>query len=68
MARLSERYDEVLIVVRTPHGKLLWKSTDKTWSLGAMMRYMNCVDEMDRMDERQQIMGSIEDVDNEERG
>jgi hypothetical protein len=40
-------------MARDEQNRLVWKSSDKTWAVGAMSRYMNSLDEWDRDDERQ---------------
>ena len=44
-----------MLIAGTSDGILLWRSSDKTWSIGAAGRYLKCADEQDREDERQQM-------------
>lgn len=52
VAKLGEHYQDFVIMARDRKNRLLWKTSDKSWALGAMTRYMNCIDEWDRVDER----------------
>ena len=52
-ARCSEHFREFLLLVKTKDGRMFWKSSDKTWAMGAATRYLNCSDETDREDERE---------------
>jgi len=52
LAKFSGNYPDFLVIVTTTSGRLLWKSTNKTWGIGAATRYLNSTDEWDREDER----------------
>lgn len=52
ITRIGERYEQYLLIVRTEGGQMMWKSRDKTWAVGAATRYLNCTEELDRIDER----------------
>ena len=61
VARFSGQYPEFLIIVRTKSSRLQWKATDRTWAIGAAMRYLNCAEEWDRKEERDAMKDSEED-------
>lgn len=52
MCKLGEQFQDYLMIVRTNHGKIAWKSRDATWALGAIERYRNSMLELDRIDDR----------------
>ena len=47
VASLGEQFKDYLLIARTSDGILLWRSSDKTWSIGAAGRYLKCADEQD---------------------
>ena len=55
VARFSGNYNEFLVIVKAKNGNLQWKSSDKTWAMGAAARYLNCIDEVDREEERRNL-------------
>jgi hypothetical protein len=52
-ALVGEHFRDYVLMARDEKNRLIWKSSDKTWAVGAMSRYMNSLDEWDRDDERQ---------------
>jgi hypothetical protein len=52
-ALFGEHFKDYVVMARDAQNRLVWKSSDKTWAVGAMNRYMNSLDEWDRDDERQ---------------
>lgn len=58
-AKFSGNYEEFLVIVKTRDGAFLWKATDPTWAIGAARRYLTCADEVDRLEERAQIMEDL---------
>ena len=56
-AQIGEKYTDYTIMVRDTKNRVLWKASDKSWAMGAMTRYMNCIDEWDREDERRMTNG-----------
>lgn len=52
VAKFSGHYQEFLVIVKSGGGRLMWKSSDTTWAIGALNRYLSCIDECDREDER----------------
>ena len=55
VARFSGNYLEFIVIVKRKDGNLNWKSSDKTWAMGAVTRYLNCTDEWDREEERKAL-------------
>jgi hypothetical protein len=53
VARFSGHYLEFLVIVKRKDGNMAWKSSDATWACGGAMRYLNSIEEMDRLDERE---------------
>lgn len=41
VARGGEHFSEYLMIVKTSAGSLDWRSSDKTWAMGAAERYLN---------------------------
>jgi len=57
LARFSGGYTSFMVIVRTPSGRLLWKSTDKTWAIGACHRYLNGANAWDAEEEKEAYEG-----------
>ena len=49
---VAGRYLDYFIIVRDLDGNLTWRYGDKTWAIGACLRYINWADEKDRMEKR----------------
>jgi hypothetical protein len=47
---LAEHSADYLVVMRTPQGELIWKSSDKSWAVGVCERYITYTHEQDRLD------------------
>lgn len=56
VARLGERYTDYFLAVRTSTGRLIWRSSDKTWAAGVCVRYATAIDEEDRIFERARLL------------
>ena len=52
LSSLAEHYTEYLVIVKTSENNLMWRARDTTWGVGAADRYLRCMDEIDRLDER----------------
>lgn len=52
IAVFSGHYTDFVVIAKTPSGRLHWKSTDKTWGLGACRRFITVTEELDRLEER----------------
>lgn len=48
VAYLGEHYPDYVIIVKARDTRVFWKSSDRIWSSGAMMRYQRFIDETDR--------------------
>lgn len=55
LAKFSGNYLEFLVIVKRKDGNLNWKSTDKTWALGAVTRYLECMKAADWKEEQDAI-------------
>ena len=55
LARFSGHYQEFLVIAKSKEGRLQWHATDSTWASGACRRYLSCIDELDREDERKKL-------------
>lgn len=40
-AKVGEHFPEFLMIVKTDEGFMDWRSSDKTWAMGAAERYLN---------------------------
>lgn len=54
-ARVGEKYADFVIMVRDSKNRLIWKSSERSWAIGAMSRYINSLDEWDREEDRRAI-------------
>lgn len=41
VAKSGEHFEDYLLIVKTNNGTLDWRSSDKTWAMGAAERYIN---------------------------
>jgi hypothetical protein len=41
VAKSGEHFQEYIVIVKTPNGTLDWRSSDKSWAMGAAERYLN---------------------------
>lgn len=41
VAKSGEHFEDYLLIVKTNNGTLDWRSSDKTWAMGAAERYLN---------------------------
>lgn len=41
VAKSGEHFDDYLLIVKTNNGTLDWRSSDKSWAMGAAERYLN---------------------------
>lgn len=41
VAKSGEHFQEYVVIVKTPNGTIDWRSSDKTWAMGAAERYLN---------------------------
>lgn len=49
------RFERFLVIVTKENSpKLYWKSNDGTWAVGAATRYLSSMDELDRIQDREQ--------------
>jgi len=55
VSKFSGNYPEFCVIVTTESRQLLWKSTNRTWATGACTRYLACVGEQDKHEERLRI-------------
>jgi hypothetical protein len=55
-ANLGERFGDYLIIVRSDKG-LSWRSSDRTWAIGACDRYVDSVLSDDRVEREEQKDG-----------
>lgn len=53
-ANMGENFADYLVMVRLPNGGHAWKASDKNWALGAIKRFVTCIEEKDRFDVRKQ--------------
>lgn len=47
VAKTGEHFPEYIVIVKTHNGNLDWRSSDKTWAMGAAERYLNICHEED---------------------
>lgn len=40
VAKSGEHFQEYVVIVKAPGGTIDWRSSDKTWAMGAASRYL----------------------------
>jgi hypothetical protein len=54
---VAQFFPDFLIIVRYDHERpIMWKSSDRTWAIGACQRFMTSVDECDRLQQQEQAL------------
>lgn len=41
VSRVGEHFEEFLLIVKPSRGNIDWRSSDRTWAVGAAERYLN---------------------------
>ena len=41
VSKTGEHFEEYIVIVKAPNGTLDWRSSDKSWAMGATERYLN---------------------------
>lgn len=52
VSRLAEHHDSFLVVAKGNNGGLLIRTNDRTWGIGAASRYLNLMNDEDKINER----------------
>lgn len=49
ISKTGEHFKEYILIAKGSNGNMLWRSSDRTWSMGACHRYLITADQEDRM-------------------
>ena len=49
VSNLGEHFKEYVLIAKGSNGNMLWRSSDRTWAMGACQRYLITADQEDRM-------------------
>jgi hypothetical protein len=55
VAKSGEHFGDYLLIVKTNNGILDWRSSDKTWALGAAQRFINLGHAEDEVNMRRSV-------------
>ena len=55
VAKSGEHFQEYLVIVKTPTGNIDWRSSDKTWAMGATSRYLELCHGEDHLNLRRSV-------------
>lgn len=55
VAKSGEHFQEYVVIVKTPNGSLDWRSSDKTWAMGATARYLELAHGEDHINLRRSV-------------